>query len=93
MFLSLSFKDFDERGPDDLALFLGIADVGKTLDKLIGRVDHHQIQRLPVFSGKCCLYFLTFVFSQQAIIDKYAHELFANRSREQGRHHARVNAA
>ena len=85
MFRRFSFKNFNELRTDDLALFLGIVDAGKTLNKLIGRINDHQIQCLFVFSSKRCTHFLPFIFSQQTIVDKYAHELFTDRSRKQGR--------
>ena len=78
MLLSFPFEDFDKSHPNDFAFFFRVFDARKTLDELVSRIYHDQIQTTFVFLHERCLDFLSFVFSQQPIINKDAHKLFAD---------------
>ena len=87
----LRFKDADELLADDLALALRLGDAGKLGEKTLLRVHAHDAHAEAVVHGALDL--IALVLAQQAVIDKDAGELFADRAVEKRGSHGAVHAA
>ena len=87
----LRFKDADELLADDLALALRLGDAGELGEKTLLRVHAHDAHAEAVVHGALDL--IALVLAQQAVIDKDAGELFADRAVEERGGHGAVHAA
>ena len=84
-FLGLFFKDIDEFTADKLALFLWVGHTRKASHKAFLGIDHDQ--RDVIMVAEQAFDLLTFVQTQQAMIDKYTGQLLANGFVDQDRGH------
>ena len=89
--LGLLLEDIDERGADNLALLLRILDAGKRAQKKLTRVPVHQ--RDVVVIAKQIDHLFRLIETQQAMVDKDAGQLLANRLVQQYRDDRGIDAA
>ena len=68
----------DEFLTDNLALCLRFSDTGQLRIEAVFGIDTDEVHIIGAFRTKYCLYLIAFVFAQQAMINKYAGELFAD---------------
>ncbi|MNN67327.1 hypothetical protein D3C81_1829530 [compost metagenome] len=85
-----NLEHFDEFTADNFALGFRIADTGQMAHELINGVDVDDVHA-EVF-GKHFHDHLAFVQAQQAVVDKYACQLVADRAMDQGCRNAAVDA-
>ena len=87
----LRFKDADELLADDLALALRLGDAGELGEKTLLCVHAHDAHAEAVVHGALDL--IALVLAQQAVVDKDAGELLADRAVEERGGHGAVHAA
>ena len=84
-------EDFDKEPPDDFSLLLRIANTGEFAEVALGGVhaDHAHAEVLRKHPHD----FVAFLMPQQAVVDKHAGELLADRLVQQRRDHRGIHAA
>lgn len=91
--LRFGFKNTDEFLTDDLALLLRFChSLEFFIETLLG-VDADKVQVVRAFRAEHGLDLVSLVLSEEAVIDKDARQLLADRLREQDRRHGGVDAA
>ena len=81
----------DERFPDYFSFFLRIDNTLQRLEKFLFRIDNTNIQRVIFFKNSS--YFINFISSQQAVINKDRFHLLTDCPINKGRNNGGINTA
>ncbi|MEY2794486.1 MAG: hypothetical protein RIR10_202, partial [Planctomycetota bacterium] len=84
------FEDVDESVTDAPPLLLRLNDALEITEELTARIDNAQIDVEVITEGR--LDKITLILPEQTVVDENAHQLFANRFREERRNHRTIDA-
>ena len=91
--LCLFLKHTDEFLADNLTLLLRLCHTGQLAIISFLCIDTDKIQVKIPFRSEDCLYFVPFIFSEEAMINKYTGQLLSDSSGKKSCCHRRIHAA